>query len=330
MYIYAGIDEAGYGPLFGPLLVGRAVLAVEDLDAAAPPPDMWDRLKMAVCREVSRRRGRLAVNDSKKLYSRSTGLHRLEESVLAFASVAEGADGPPATVHQWLDRLGETAHHDLEKLPWYAPSDDQPWQALPSACTDGELAIARAMLRTAAKAARVKVLDLGAAVVFEDRFNRMVSTMRSKAAANFNFVVNHLDSIWRRFGEHGPTVVVDRQSGRRHYRQLLSQMFSGVQLVELEESDRSSAYRLESGPRRMKVSFEVEADGSHMPVALASMLAKYTRELLMVRFQSWFGRRAPTVKPTAGYATDAKRFWDEIQPVLAELAIDPDRLRRRS
>jgi ribonuclease HII len=65
-----------------------------------------------------------------------------------------------------------------------------------------------------------------------------------------------------------------------------------------------------------------------MPVALASMIAKYTRELLMVRFQEWFTRRAPQVRPTAGYALDAKRFWAEIQPLLPALAVDPAVLRR--
>ena len=329
MYIYAGIDEAGYGPMFGPLLVGRAVMAIEDLDATAAPPDLWQRLAMAVSRDLRKHRGRLLVNDSKKLYTPATGLKRLEKGVLAFASLLGDTPDVPRTVEQWLDVLGESRHRDLGSLPWYAPSDEQPWQALPIACTSDELAISHSMLRTAAKAARVKLLDLGGAVVFEDRFNQMVTTMRSKAAANFTFVVNHLDAIWRRFGHCEPMVVVDRQSGRRHYRQILSQMFPDAQLVEMFEEKDRSAYRLEAASKRMTIQFEVDADSRHMPVALASMLSKYTRELLMARFQTWFGRRAPQVKPTAGYATDAKRFWLQIQPTLAALAIEPDRLRRR-
>lgn len=327
MQILAGIDEAGYGPIFGPLLVGRAVMAVEDLGPGSAPPDLWGRLKMAVCREASRRRGRLVVNDSKKVYTPSAGLGRLEASVLAFASLM-GHD--PDTVDQWLDMLGETAHHELGHLPWYAPGPDQPWQTLPSTWSDAAISIDRAMLRTAAKAARIKLLDLGAAVVFEDRFNRIVSKTRSKAAANFTFVASHLDSIWRRFGSAQPTVVVDRQSGRRHYRELLSLMFTEAKLIEVDESERASEYRLEQGDRCMVVRFEVEAESRHMPVALASMLSKYTRELLMVRFQNWFALRAPQVKPTAGYARDARRFWEEIQPLLIELSIDPDRLKRMS
>ena len=72
----------------------------------------------------------------------------------------------------------------------------------------------------------------------------------------------------------------------------------------------------------------MDADANHMPVALASMVSKYVRELLMARFQSWFGQRAPQVKPTAGYARDAQRFWREIRPMLADLHIAPEQLRR--
>ena len=69
MYIYAGIDEAGYGPMFGPLLVGRAVFCVPNLEPDAPLPHLWQRLSRVVCRNLSGRKGRIAVNDSKKLTS---------------------------------------------------------------------------------------------------------------------------------------------------------------------------------------------------------------------------------------------------------------------
>ena len=68
----------------------------------------------------------------------------------------------------------------------------------------------------------------------------------------------------------------------------------------------------------------------HMPVSLASMISKYSRELMMARFQSWFTRHAPHIKPTAGYASDAKRFWQEIQPMLEQLGIHPEQLRRQA
>ena len=78
----------------------------------------------------------------------------------------------------------------------------------------------------------------------------------------------------------------------------------------------------------MTVSFLVEADAVHMPVALASMVSKYTREILMSRFNAWFTRRAPHIKPTAGYAMDANRFWAEVEPLLPQWGVLPAQLRR--
>ena len=331
MFLYAGIDEAGYGPLFGPLVVARTVWGLERTADAAQVPDLWRILSKAVCRDVkTARRGRVAVNDSKKLHTSGSGVRHLERGVLSCAALA---GKHPATVCDWLDDLGEQAHRDLSGLPWYAPAEDRPWQALPSALTDGEVAVARGMVAAAAVEAGVSVLDFGAAVVFEDRFNRMVSATRSKAAMSFTFVAGHLMSIWQRFGHDAPLVIVDRQSGRRHYRELLAMNFPEARLTIEHESESSSAYRLEaSHPRRraMTIRFEVDAEPRHLPAALASMISKYTRELLMARFQSWFTQRAPLVKPTAGYATDARRFWNQIQPTLTELSIPPHQLRRIS
>ena len=106
-------------------------------------------------------------------------------------------------------------------------------KALPVETTAGEVAIARNVLTKAASAAGVQMLDLGAAVVFEDRFNRMVAATRSKASTSFTFVASHLACIWERYGEHHPIVAVDRQSGRMRYRELLAQCFPTASITVL-------------------------------------------------------------------------------------------------
>lgn len=328
MYVYSGIDEAGYGPMFGPLLVGRAVLTIPRVtrDEMPTPPQLWQRLRRAVCRQLQGAHGRLVVNDSKKVHTPAAGVRHLERGVLTFAGLA-GYRG--VNLRDWLDWLGESCHHRLEHLPWYSATDDRPWDALPGACTSGEIAVARNLLETTCQRIGVGIAELGAAVVFEDRFNRMVSATRSKASTSFTFVAGHLQHLWQRYAEHHPMVVVDRQSGRSRYRELLALTFPEAEIQILDEQPERSAYELMAGgSRRMTVSFEVEADANHMPTALASMTAKYTRELLMARFQTWFTRAAPDVKPTAGYASDAQRFWREIEPRIGELAIDPSLLVR--
>ena len=327
MFVYAGIDEAGYGPLLGPLVVSRSVFAIPKLPADSDPPHLWQRLSKAVCRELTKRNGRIAVNDSKKLTTAAAGLRHLELGCLAFAALA---GQQPETLDAWLDGLGETCHREVDHLPWYAPCAARPWEPLPHSMTAGELAIARGMLGRTSNRIGVNVPDLGAAIVLEDRFNRMVAATRSKAATSFTFVSQHLRHVWDHFGEHHPLVAIDRQGGRSHYREPLAQAFPEAHMTVLDESPQRSAYHLTAGRRAMSLRFETGADGSHMPVALASMISKYTRELLMARFNTYFQSHAPDVRPTAGYAQDGKRFLQQIRPHLPTLGIDEAQLRRQA
>lgn len=335
MYVYAGIDEAGYGPMYGPLVVGASVLTLPDRPSDAKPPKMWELLSSAVCERLRGAKGRLAINDSKKLTTKAAGIKHLEAGLLAFHATT-GAP-MPSDIGGWLDLVGESRHHapasgtssdGLCPLPWYAPSGDRPWQPLPSASTADEITLAGGMLGRACREAGVCFGGCRAAVVYEDQFNARVALTRSKASVSFTAVARHLKGVMHTYGEHHPHVAVDRQSGRSRYRDLLAQVFDGACIDVLGESPTASAYRITAGRRAMSVSFMVGAEAQHMPVALASMTAKYTRELLMQRFNAYFQAVAPDVAPTAGYGSDANRWRDAILPKLMDQGIGHDRLRR--
>ncbi len=340
MYVYAGIDEAGYGPVLGPMVIGRAVLVIPKLDADAPTPDLWLRLGKAVCKRISDRAGRIAVNDSKKLTTKAAGIKHLELGCLAFAGLQKQAGSEsteshthPEDLSAWLDLIGDTGHHDEDLLPWYAKTDDHPWQTLPTAHTEGEVAIAGSLLRNCAERIGVELGGLGAAVVYENTFNQMVAATRSKASVSFTFVARHLLHIWETYSEHRPTVIIDRQGGRTHYRELLAQSFPDTRVDVIEECATSSSYLMsdKADPQRaMRISFMVDAEQAHMPVALASMVSKYTRELLMARLNHYFTQRVPDLKPTAGYAKDGKRFLEDLDPHLPELGHTRQQLQRTS
>jgi hypothetical protein len=66
-----------------------------------------------------------------------------------------------------------------------------------------------------------------------------------------------------------------------------------------------------------------------LPTALASMTAKYHRELAMRAFNDFWLARVPGLRPTAGYPGDSRRFKREIAGVQRALGIE-DRVLWRS
>ncbi len=87
MLVYAGIDEAGYGPMLGPLCLGCTAFVLNEYDPSQGAPDLWRILNRAVCRSARDRRHRIAIEDSKKLKGANSGsvhpLRALERGVLS-------------------------------------------------------------------------------------------------------------------------------------------------------------------------------------------------------------------------------------------------------
>lgn len=327
--IYAGIDEAGYGPRLGPLCVGLSVLEIRGWEAGERAPDLWARLKGVVCRDVKQAKsGRLAVNDSKKLKLHAKGgvkgqgkhpLTHLERGVVSFLGAA--GEELPDTDEALFAALGVKAAGGLE---WYGGAAAE----LPLSTTADHLRLMRSQIAAGLDAAGVGVLKVRCRAVDERTFNSRVERTGSKAAVSFGVVAAMLKRLWEVYAgapDHaagGPRVVVDRQGGRTRYGALLRRAVPGAMVRELEETPAQSRYELTSAagdaPRRMTVIFRVEAESAHFPVALASMTAKLVRELMMLRFNRYWCERIAELKPTAGYATDARRWLNDAAPFLSE------------
>lgn len=326
MLLYAGIDEAGYGPMLGPLCVGCVVLRVQDHDPAAGAPDLWALLGDAVCRS-RRDAGRLlAIDDSKNLKGARGGrqhpLRHLERGVLGFASALPGAQGDPPADD---DALLTVLEADPPAAPWYAAPTP-----LPVGEDAGAQRISAARLRRTLAATGVAVEAMHCALIDAAAFNERVRTTGNKATVNFAAVLHHVDRVWEQHAGSAPRIVVDRQGGRVTYRQDLQYAFPEASLQVLAESPTLSRYRLHRPDRStpLTISFQPQAETHHLPVALASMIAKYVRELMMLRMNQFFAQRLPELKPTAGYVQDARRYLVDIAPVIAAERIDAEQLVR--
>jgi hypothetical protein len=83
----------------------------------------------------------------------------------------------------------------------------------------------------------------------------------------------------------------------------------------LKEGREESIYRWRCGESQREIRF-ISKGERFLPAALASMTAKYLRELSMLAFNAFWAERVPNLRPTAGYPGDARRFWNDIQPAL--------------
>src|ERR1700728_1311260 len=187
--IVAGIDEAGYGPLLGPLVVGCCAFDLGPDGSLESLPCLWKRLTKLVSKNRLASGRKIHVNDSKLVYSPSQGLKELERSVLAMLCTCAEM---PRDVNALLQRTAADVLEDLPEYPWYQPAESENFpieqQALP-------IQLFANALQSEMKRSQTCCIHLGARVVLERRLNRLFHATRNKASVLFSTSAMHLDYL---------------------------------------------------------------------------------------------------------------------------------------
>ena len=174
---------------------------------------------------------------------------------------------------------------------------------------------------------KTRLLDMQYRSIEPEEFNRLLDKFDSKGTLLSNVTLRLIaDQLKKLVQEKKDTpilVLCDKHGGRNHYLDILTEFLPGGFIKPIKESRESSIYRLHREGRPLEFRFLAKGE-THLPIALASMLSKYHRELAMIRFNEFWRSHVPHLQPTAGYPEDARRFKQQIADTQERLGI-PDK-----
>jgi len=317
MAVLVGIDEAGFGPILGPLVVSSSTFS---LPHSLLTVDLWQILKKSVADKRKRLAGRLLIADSKKAHSKSLGIKHLQRTVLA-AFRCLGKE--PATLTELVELLCPDCLERLCDYPWYRDADSHRILV-----DDADKAIASAVLADDMASNGIKLLELKSCCLDVAYYNKMMSSVKNKASVLFTATSRLIKNAFDNFAGDDLQIMIDRQGGRVHYRKNLLRMFPEMELKILRESPQISSYELQTNDKSMRLHFVVDADERFLPVSLASMVSKYLRELLVYNINRYFVGHCADLKPTAGYWRDGLRFIEELKTNIPHMQVNSNQLIR--
>jgi ribonuclease HII len=276
-----GIDEAGYGPKLGPLVI--AAVGFRFGRGVASSARCRDACKWLFDLKLS---GRVRIADSKCLYrDRVRDFPRLEQVALGLC----GLNAATPNLRTWWKAICCTPYSDYAELPWNTDL------TLPVVTPLEDVLATQRHLRQAFHERGVAEVRLKVAVLFPRRFNEEVDRTGSKNALLLLWTARLLKSLKLRVGEE-IAIFMDQQGGRKNYQALWNE-FSSL-------AERSGSVGWTVSPR---------GDSQYGLVAAASLVAKYVRELCMHCWNAYWQQQAPEIASTAGYPADAQRFVRELQ-----------------
>ena len=282
MATLVGIDEAGYGPLMGPLVVSAVSL---DMPETLLRSDLWEVLSKAVSVQKKGLAGRLLVTDSKKAYSRKNGIDPLRRTVLSVLHAWKNGTAQMNTIQDFLSLVCPEVLEHVNSYPWYKELNSHSLNHNPS-----DIAIAAGVLHKTMAEHHIQITGIHSKCLDVELYNSRVRKVKNKSRVLFTELCTLILEAFNR-NTH-PTepiqVIVDRQGGRVNYQQELLRMFPNFSLSVIRQGPNMSSYELNRNSQIMRIHFCAKADTKYLIVSIASMVSKYLREIMMHSLNHYF------------------------------------------
>ncbi len=303
-----GVDENGLGPRLGPLVATSVVLETSRYGRAA----------------LCQRGLGLGLTDSKE--TGGFGRMAFTESV-ALALVERGGAGVPASVDGFFDSVAPESRPRLRACCPDEATARQCWGVDPSLpMFGGNAAQGRRLLDRLIGRSSLRIVDVQSRVACAGMLNAKHSDGTNKLAVDLELFEDLIASVHVRHGS--PLLVLCGMiGGIRDYASRFARF----------DSNRVEALPNRRGQRRYVVEdlgelrFEVDADARHLPVALASIVGKYVREVCMHRIGEFYRNDVPELTLASGYHDPVTtRFIDATERSRRRLGIAPDCFQRHA
>lgn len=272
-----GVDEAGYGPNLGPLVVAATLWHLESPSPTASSPktkasgsknpgkprssaatnaasadsswDLYRRLAPIVAPPPHP--AMLHVADSKQLYSPQKGIQPLQQIARVTASLLDLAE-PAASWLQLAQVLKASQHQPaFHAWPWYTAAANPTSLADDSESATSIDSLCQAVGEHATQNA-VRLAGAVVALVEPETFNEACEAYDNKSTLLSTVTLELVRDLVSRAQSQAPLEPIlcrcDRHGGRARYRGLLESAFPETWFEPLEENSRLSRYRGTSAP----------------------------------------------------------------------------------